>query len=140
MSSETLDQRPVSRPRNGLAVGTVVFAGVAMLMMGAFHALQGLVALLNDTFYVVGQEWTFQFDITSWGWIHLIFGLVVVVAGVFVFSGAVWARSVGVAVAVISAILNFMWLPYYPVWSLLIIAVDVLVVWALTVHGRDFAS
>ena len=61
------------------------------------------------------------------------------VAGFFVFSGAVWARSVGVGVAVISAILNFMWLPYYPVWSLLIIAVDVLVVWALTVHGRDFA-
>ena len=139
MSSETLDQRPVNRPRSGLAVGTIVFAGVAMLMMGAFHALQGLVALLNDTFYVVGQEWTFQFDVSSWGWIHLIFGLVVVVAGFFVFSGAVWARSVGVAVAVISAILNFMWLPYYPVWSLLIIAVDVLVVWALTVHGRDFA-
>jgi hypothetical protein len=121
-----------------LAVGFIVFAGVAMVMIGAFHVFQGLVALFNDDFYVVGQEWIFEFDLTIWGWIHLIAGVVVAVAGFFVFNGAVWARAVGIAVAAVSALLNFMWLPYYPIWSLIIIALDVLVIWALSVHGRDF--
>ena len=126
-------------PPNNTAVGLTVFAGVMMIMLGVFQAIQGVVALFNDTFYVVGQEWAFQFDITGWGWIHLIVGAVVVVAGVFLFRGAVWARAVGVAVAAVSAVLNFMWLPHYPIWSILIIAVDVLVIWALTAHGRDIA-
>ena len=126
------------KPRSGLAVGSIVFAGVAMVMIGAFHALQGLVALFNDDFYVVGQKWIFEFDLTTWGWIHLLVGVLVLVAGFFVFNGAVWARAVGIAVAALSAVLNFMWLPYYPIWSLIIIALDVLVIWALSVHGRDF--
>jgi len=109
-----------------------------MVMIGAFHALQGLVALFNDDFYVVGQKWIFEFDLTAWGWIHLVVGIVVAVAGFFVFNGAVWARAVGIAAAALSALLNFMWLPYYPAWSLIIIALDVMVVWALSVHGRDF--
>ena len=128
------------RPRSAVATGLIVFAAVAMIMIGVFHAIQGLVALFNDDFYVVGQKWTFEFDLTTWGWIHLIIGIGVAVAGFFVLNGAVWARVVGIGVAAISAVLNFMWLPYYPIWSLLIIALDVLVIWALTVHGRDYAS
>jgi hypothetical protein len=128
------------RQRSGLAVGFIVFAGIAMVMIGALHALQGLVALFNDDFYVVGQEWIFEFDLTTWGWIHLLIGLLVLVAGFFVFKGAVWARVVGIAAAALSAVLNFMWLPYYPVWALIIIALDVMVIWALSVHGRDYAA
>jgi hypothetical protein len=127
------------RPRSGLAAGFIVFAGIAMVLIGAFHALQGLVALFNDDFYVVGQKWTFEFDLTTWGWIHLLVGVGVVVAGFFVFAGAAWARMVGIGVAALSALLNFMWLPYYPIWSLVVIALDVMVIWALSVHGRDFA-
>jgi len=127
-------------PRSGLAVGFIVFAGVAMVMIGALHALQGLVALFNDDFFVVGQKWIFEFDLTTWGWIHLLVGLLVMVAGFFVFNGAVWARAVGIAVAALSAVLNFIWLPYYPIWGLIIIALDVLVVWALSVHGREFTA
>jgi hypothetical protein len=134
-TGHTPDRSPVSRT----AVGFTVFAATMMVIGGVFQAMQGLIALFNDTFYVVGQEWAFQFDITGWGWIHLIVGAVVVVAGVFLFRGAVWARAVGVAVAAVSAVLNFMWLPHYPIWSILIIAVDVLVIWALTAHGRDIA-
>jgi hypothetical protein len=119
------------------AVGLTMFAATMMMIGGFFQALQGLIALFNDTFYVVGQEWTFEFDITVWGWIHLIMGAVLVVGGVFLLQGAMWARAVGIAVAALSAVLNFMWLPYYPIWSILIIAVDVLVIWALTAHGRD---
>ena len=121
-------------------MGLTAFAGTVMIIIGVFQAIQGIVALFNDTFYVVGEKWTFSFDVTTWGWIHLLAGAVLVVAGFFLFQGAVWARVVGVGVAIISAVLNFMWLPYYPVWSLLIIALDVFVIWALTVHGRDVAK
>ena len=127
-------------PINNTAVGLTVFAGVMMIMLGVFQAIQGVVALFNDTFYVAGQKWVFQFDITTWGWIHLIVGALVAVAGFFVFRGAVWARAVGIGIAAISAVLNFMWLPYYPLWSILIIALDVFVIWALAAHGRDIAT
>ena len=127
------------RPRSAVATGFIAFAAVAMIMIGVFHAIQGLVALFNDDFYVVGQKWTFEFDLTSWGWIHLVIGIGVAIAGFFVLNGAVWARAVGIGVAAISAVLNFMWMPYYPIWSVLIIALDVLVIWALSVHGRDYA-
>ena len=127
-------------PPNDTAVGLTVFAGVMMIMLGVFQAIQGVVALFNDTFYAAGQKWVFQFDITTWGWIHLIVGALVAVAGFFVFRGAVWARAVGIGIAAISAVLNFMWLPYYPLWAILIIALDVFVIWALAVHGRDIAT
>ncbi len=125
--------------RNGFAVGVIVAAGCLLLLIGLFHIIMGLVAVVNQSFFVVGQQWTFEFDVTAWGWIHLVLGIVVLVAGVFLFRGAVWARIVGVIVAVVSAVANFAWLPYYPVWSLLIIALDVFVIWALTAHGRDIA-
>ena len=127
------------RPRSAVASGLIVFAAVAMIMIGVFQVVQALVALFNDDFYVVGQKWVFEFDLTTWGWIHLIVGIGIAVAGFYVLNGAVWARVVGIGVAAISAVLNFMWLPYYPIWSLLIIALDVLVIWALSVQGRDFA-
>ena len=123
--------------RSGLAVGLTVFAGIMMMVLGVLHAMQGLVAVVNDTFYVVGNEWVFQFDVTTWGWIHVILGIVVALAGIFVLSGQVWARTVGVIVVAFSILFNFAWLPYYPVWGLVIIALDVFVIWALTVHGRD---
>ena len=138
LSNDQVTRSPgAAAPRSQFAVGLTLFAAVMMMMVGAFQALQGIVALFNDTLFVAGEQWLFKFDITAWGWIHLVVGVGVAVAGIFVLQGAVWARTVGVAVAALSAVLNFMWLPYYPVWSILIIAVDVLVIWALTAHGRD---
>ena len=125
---------------NRFAVGITAFAAIMMMTVGAFQAIQGIVALLNDTFYVVGQKWTFEFDITTWGWIHLLVGAGIAAAGFFLLTGAVWARAVGIGVAAVSALLNFAWMPYYPAWSVLIIAVDVFVIWALTVHGRDITT
>jgi hypothetical protein len=129
----------MSTHRSGLAVGVSVFAASMMILVGFFHVVQGLVALVNDTFYVVGQEWVFSFDVTTWGWIHLVVGVVVVLAGIFILQGLVWARTVGVILAGASALLSFAWLPYYPGGALVVIAVDVLVIWALTAHGRDIA-
>ena len=130
----------MSGNRSDVAIGFSVFAATMMIMVGILHAIQGLVALLNDTFYVVGEEWVFSFDVTTWGWVHLLLGILVAFAGVFVLQGAVWARSIGVVIAALSVIVNFAWLPYYPVWGLVIIALNIFVIWALTVHGRDVAS
>jgi hypothetical protein len=122
------------------AVGITVFAGVLMVLSGTLQAVQGVVALANDTFYVVGEEYLFEFDVTSWGWIHLIMGVIVALAGVGLFQGAVWARTVAVIVASVSIIANFMWMPYYPFWSMTVIAFDIFVIWAATMHGRDITE
>jgi hypothetical protein len=122
---------------SGWAVGFILFAAIMMIMAGVFQALDGLVALFNDTFYVTTRNYTFQFDATAWGWIHLILGIVVALAGWGLLSGRTWARVVGITVAVLSAIANFLWLPYYPFWALTIIALDVFVIWAIAAHGRD---
>ena len=118
------------------AVGSAFFAATMMIMVGVFQAIQGLVALFNDTFYLVGEKWTFQFDVSTWGWIHLLFGALLIAAGVFLLRGATWARWTAVVLAGLSAVVNFMWLPYYPLWGVLVIALDVAIIWALTTHGR----
>ena len=131
-----------TRPENysDAAVGWTIFASILLIMIGIFQAISGLVAIVNDTFYVVGEEWIFKFDISTWGWVHLLIGLVMALAGFFLFRGAMWARVVGIVVAVIAAITNFAWLPWYPLWSVIIITVSVFVIWALSVHGRDITK
>jgi hypothetical protein len=116
--------------------GWIMFAGVMMITIGIFQAFTGLVAIINDEFYVITPDYLLQFDATTWGWIHLIVGLIVLAAGFGVFSGNVLARTVGVLVALGSMLTNFAWLPWYPIWAITIIAIDVFVIWALTVHGR----
>lgn len=133
----TTDRTTGQDEYSGGAVGVTVFAAILMIMSGGFHALQGLVALVNDDFFLVGQEYVFEFDLTSWGWIHLLVGILVVFAGFALFQGAVWARTVAVVLASLSIVANFLWMPYYPLWSLTIIAFDLFVIWAVTVHGRD---
>jgi hypothetical protein len=128
-----------SREPSGWAVGFGLFAAMMMIMSGVFQAIQGLVAIFNNEIYVTTPNYLFQFDVTGWGWIHLIWGIVVGFAGWALLSGATWARVIGIVVAVVSAIANFAFLPYYPVWSMLIIAIDIFVIWALAAHGRDIA-
>jgi hypothetical protein len=125
---------------SGAAVGFTVFASLMMIVIGAFHAISGLVGIIENEFFVATPNYIFEFDVTTWGWIHLILGIVVVIAGFSLFSGAVWARTFGVFLAVLSAIANFAFIPYYPLWSIVIIALDVAVIWALTVHGRDIVG
>jgi hypothetical protein len=122
---------------SGWAVGWTMFAAIMMGLQGIWWFMAGLVALFNQEFYVVGREYIFQFDVSTWGWIHLIVGIVLVAASVGLYSGAVWARATGVIMASIAMILAFAWLPWYPLWALLFVAVSVAVVWSLTTHGRD---
>ena len=131
---------PATSTRSGAAVGFTIFASAMMVLIGTFQMFAGVIALVNDEFYVVTQEWIFQFDVTTWGWIHLVLGAVILAAGIGLFSGRVWARTVGVLLAVLSAVVSFAWLPWYPIWGVIIIALDVFVIWALTVHGRDIVE
>jgi hypothetical protein len=126
------------RDTSGMAVGFTVFAAIMMLMVGVFQALQGLIAIFENEFYVQTRNYLFEFDATTWGWIHLVIGLLVAFAGWGLLSGQTWARVVGIALAVLSATANFLFIPYYPFWSLLIITLDIFVIWALTAHGREY--
>jgi hypothetical protein len=119
------------------AVGFTIFAAVMMIMGGIWQALAGLVAIFENEFYVPTRNYLYEFDATAWGWTHLVIGLIVAFAGWGLLSGQTWARVVGITVAALSATVNFLFIPYYPFWSMLIIAVDILVIWALTAHGRQ---
>ena len=128
-----------SPPANWV-VGLSLFAGVMMILAGLFNAMEGLVALFRNEVYVVGPRYIFAFDLTTWGWIHLIIGIVVAGAGFALMSGRLFGRVIGIAIAVLSMLANFLFIPYYPVWSLLIIALNVFVIWALCVYDRDAAA
>jgi hypothetical protein len=125
-------------------VGWIAFAGFMMIMIGVFHAISGIAGIAKDSVFVAGSatatKYVFKFNAETWGWIHLIWGIIVLIAGFSLFSGAVWARTVGVIVAMVSAIANFAWIPYYPIWAIVVLTIDVLVIWALTAHGREIAQ
>ena len=119
-------------------VGWIAFAAVMMIMLGCFHAIQGLVALFDDKkFLIADSGLTVSVDYTAWGWIHLIGGIIIALAGISLFAGRMWARIVGVVLAFISAIANIAFLSAYPIWSAIMIVLDVLIIWALTVHGAE---
>jgi hypothetical protein len=129
--------RRADRETSGWAVGLILFAAILMLMSGVFQALQGLIAIFENEFYVATRNYIFQFDATTWGWIHLVVGVIVAFAGWGLISGRTWARAVAITLAVLSAIANFLWLPHYPLWALLIITLDIFVIWAVAAHGGD---
>ena len=114
------------------AAGLAGFAAAIMIILGFFHALMGLIAIIDDEFYVQLQNYTFELDRTGWGWIHLLVGIAIVVAGSALLAGQLWGRAVGIALAAVSAVANFLWLPYYPVGSVISIALAVAVIWALS--------
>jgi hypothetical protein len=134
---------------SGGAVGLTVFAAILMMLGGGWSIIVGLAGIANDAVWGVvpaigteeqGDAYVFALDTTTWGWIHLLLGLLVLFAGLALLRGATWARVVGVILAVLSAIANFLWLPWYPIWAISVIVLDVFIIWALTAHGRDISK
>lgn len=111
--------------------GTTAVAAALMIFGGVMALFEGIAALAKDDLFLATRHYVFEFSLTGWGWIHLILGIVLVLAGCAVLTGALWARFFGVAIAGLGAIANFLWLPYYPWWALVLIAVNVFVIWAL---------
>jgi hypothetical protein len=120
---------------SGWAIGGITFAGTMMLLIGIFQAIAGLAAIIEDEFFVLTENYVFDLDVTAWGWIHLILGVLVAFAGYALFARRPWAAVVAIALAMLSAIANFLFIPYYPFWSLLMIGVAIWVIWSLTRPG-----
>ncbi|MBP7807329.1 hypothetical protein KA047_02425 [Candidatus Saccharibacteria bacterium] len=117
--------------------GWVYFAGFMMIINGVLQGIAGLTALLNNEWLVVTENKLLLLNFTTWGWVHLLLGVVILMAGFYVMHGAVWARAVGVILASLGVVINLAYVNAYPLWSLAIILIDVLVIYALTVHGGE---
>ncbi|MEU8514666.1 hypothetical protein AB0C76_24165 [Kitasatospora sp. NPDC048722] len=123
-------QVPGHRP---FATGWTIFAAIMLIAGGTMAIFQGIAGITKDSLIVVTRHYVYSMNTTGWGVIHLILGIVVLLAGVALFSGATWARVAGVIVAALGMIANFLWLPYYPFWAIVLIAIDAFVIWALCV-------
>jgi hypothetical protein len=137
MTETSRDARANYEPTTGW-VGWITFAGTMMAFLGTLHGFQGLVAIFKDEYYVVGSNGlVVNVDYTTWGWVHLLGGILIAGAGAGLLAGQMWARVVGVLMAFASALINVAFLAALPIWSTIMIAIDVLVIWAITVHGRE---
>ncbi|MFC9997725.1 hypothetical protein [Nocardia sp. NPDC127526] len=125
--------------RHGIAAGTSIGAAILLITVGALSVLSGISAVAEDTLYVVGFEYIYQLDTTTWGWVHIGLGAVLMLAGGGLMAGTTWGRFAAIGVAALSIIANFLFLPYYPWWSVLIIALDIVVIWAVTTWKGDSA-
>jgi hypothetical protein len=125
------------RRASGWAVGWTMFASTMMFLVGTFHVIAGIAGIAEDDIFVSTRNYLLEFDVTTWGWIHLILGLIVVFAGYGLFQSAVWARTVGVLMAGASTLAGFAWMPLYPVWGIIFVVSGIAVIWALTAHGGD---
>jgi uncharacterized membrane protein len=117
--------------------GWIVFAGVMMIISGSLNALYGVVAAVNDDWVGWTNRENAFLDVSQWGWVHIVVGLIVLLCGIGLFSGNILARTVAVIIASISLVSNFFFIPIYPLWALTVITIDALVIWALTAHGRE---
>lgn len=133
---------PAGRPQEQTGwVGMIAFGGMMMIMLGFFHAMAGFVALFQEEYFLVGPNGlVLNVDYTAWGWTHLILGVLVLAAGVGVLAGQMWARVVTIVVAMLSALVNLAFLGAYPIWSMMMIALDVLVIFAVTAHGSEMKA
>jgi hypothetical protein len=120
---------------SGWAVGGITFAGTMLILIGMFQAIDGIAAIANDEFFLVTQNYTFDLDTSAWGWIHLLLGIGLMIAGWSIFAGKTWAAVVALTLAMLSAVANFFFIPYYPFWAILIIALNCWVIWSLTRPG-----
>jgi hypothetical protein len=120
--------------------GWVYFAGFLMVLMGIFEIINGLAALLNDKYFLVRNNNLVVFDYTTWGWIHLVLGIVVLMAGMAVINGRLWGRLFAVLLAILSFVANFTFIAAYPFWSVTIMTIDLFIIYALTVHGSETAE
>jgi hypothetical protein len=122
-------------------VGMAMFGGVMMMVAGTFHAMAGLVGIFNDGYWLVpSSDLVITVDYTAWGWVHLILGALAIGAGAGILAGQAWARVTGVVLAVLSALVNLAFMAAFPLWATLIIAIDVLVIYALVAHGKEITA
>lgn len=126
--------------KSGWAIGFTMFAAVMLTIGGAFQIIAGLAGIFENEFYVTTPGYFLELDVSAWGWIHLIWGALVLIGGLGLLAGSLWGRTLGVIAAAGSMLVNFAFIPFYPIWSIVVIALDIAIIWALTAHGRDIVS
>ena len=134
-TTQQSDRSSEEQQVSGWAWGGIAFAATMAILIGTFQIMEGLVAIINDEFFVVARNYTFDLDVTAWGWIHLIVGVVMLVAGFGLYSRAAWAGVFAIVIAMLSAVSNFFFIPYYPIWALVLIGLNVWIIWSLTRPG-----
>ncbi|MFC4338025.1 DUF7144 family membrane protein [Salininema proteolyticum] len=122
---------PNNSTKTAWAVGGLVFAAVLMVLNGVFQALQGVVAIAGDEHFAAVGDYSFALDTTAWGWLHLVLGLLVAAVGLVLPTRSGFARSLAIALVVLQALAQFLFLPYEPWWTLVVIALDVFIIWAV---------
>jgi hypothetical protein len=125
-----------SRGPSPWAIGFAVFAATMMIIVGIFQFFIGLGAVIEGDFYDLARAYAFDMSVNTWGWLHIVIGIIVALGGVFVLTGNVLARALGIALAVLASIVNFLYIPYYPVWSIMVIALSIGAIWGLVVMGH----
>ncbi|WP_408637748.1 DUF7144 family membrane protein [Nocardia bovistercoris] len=123
--------------RQGIAAGTSVGAAILLLTVGVLSILEGISAVANDDLIVVGPEYIYQFDTTAWGWVHIVLGAILIICAIGLMTGSTWGKVGAIVIAALTIIANFLWLPYYPWWSILVIALSIVVIWAVSTWNPD---
>ncbi|NLV81174.1 MAG: hypothetical protein GXY65_17900 [Rhodococcus sp.] len=140
MSEHARADREQMSVEQGIAAGTSMGAAVILITLGVLSLFQGIAAVAEDEVFVRGLEYIYRFDVTGWGWIHIVVGVLMILVGIALMTGATWARATAIVLAALSIVANFLWLPYYPWWSILIIALDIVVIWAISTWNPSRAS
>ncbi|MFF5075675.1 hypothetical protein ACFY36_01375 [Actinoplanes sp. NPDC000266] len=135
-SSYATDEPDV--PRTTAWLGVIAYGGVILVLLGMFHLIQGIVALADDSFYIAREgDLVLALNYTVWGWLHLVLGVLALAAGVGIFTGALWARVAGVVVAAVSALAAMVFMPAYPIWGIVAVIFDIVIIYALVAHGQE---
>ncbi|MEU7035560.1 hypothetical protein ABZ958_17990 [Streptomyces sp. NPDC046237] len=141
MSQHTAPPRPPRSPSGSAwASSGTLFAGVLMLVIGVLDVLQGIAAVAEDDVYTRVGDYVFKFDLTSWGWIHIVLGILVAVSGAGILKGSEWGRMGGITLASLNVIAQFLFLPYHPWWALFSMAISIFVIWALATDDISFGK
>ncbi|MBH0776950.1 DUF7144 family membrane protein [Nocardia bovistercoris] len=137
--SHASDPRPTPTfsLRQRVAEGTSLAVAVLLFTVAVLSAFEGLSALFSDEIYVTGTRYTYRFDTTAWGWIHIVLGLVLALCAVGLLIGTMWGRYAAICLAALSIVMNFLSLPYYPAWSILVIGMNTVVIWAIATWRPD---
>ncbi|MFI5720543.1 hypothetical protein [Nocardia sp. NPDC051750] len=117
--------------KQSVAGGTSIAAAALLMVAGFITLFQGISAVAEDEVFVSGPQYVYELDLSSWGWVHIVFGILLILTSLALMTGATWARITAIGLAALSIVVNFLWLPYYPLWSILIIALDIVIIWAI---------
>ena len=138
MSNDSTESPQLHRPFERTGKGVSVFGAILLITAGLFQFFEGLSAAQNDAVYESIKDYSYRMDISGWGWTHMVIGAAAFVVGIAILAGQTWAMIAGMVLAGLSAVTNFLFLPYYPTWSMTIIAVDVVVIWALSTRLPEY--